>query len=638
MTGARSSVRAASVGLVLVVAIALGSPYTRYLLRNTPMTFTALPWGIVGMFAFFVLVVNPLLARMRPSWRLEPPELGVAYSMGIMAAAVVGLGYVGTMLATISAPVYYATPENRWAETFFSYLPKYLVPSDGASAVKWFYDGLPPGELVPWGAWAVSVGWWTSFAGALMALLYGLSVMFRRHWVEHERLPFPLNQVPLAIAEAPERGRFWPPMVRGRVFWWGFSVSCGWLLFNMLGNFLPLFPRIPTELPSVQFGNEFPPIPIKVFFPVIAVSYFAPKEVLLSMWVWMVLGAIYTGVSRRLGLHASLADDSMSWLSTGAMAVFIGIMIWMARRHLATVVQTAIGRGRPGEDADEPISYRMACTLVLGGAAYMLMFLLRAGMDLVGAVMLLGIVMVIYLGLSRLTFEGGILYMSLPIDPAVFTVHALGSANIAPAVLTAVALSYAKFSTMKATDLNAMGHGLALSDRLGYRRSELNWAIPVALAVGIGVAVWYTIGMGYSQGAFNIDNWVFKDAATIPYNDVMRQITDPQSPSYGRLAHFGVGAVLMGVVSFLRYTLPAWPLHPIGLVVCFTYHTVHSSFSVFITWAAKSVIQHVGGIDAYNKCKPFFIGLLLGAVSAASVSFVCDVIWFPRAGHSILYW
>ena len=314
-------VGAGVIGLAMVVAIAVGSPYTRYLLRNTPLTFTALPWGIVAMFALVGLVVNPLLTRLRPSWRITPQELGVAFIMGVMAAAVVGLGYVGTMLATISSPVYYATPENRWAVTFYAYLPKYLVPSDHANAVTWFYDGLPPGQPIPWGAWCVPVFWWTSFAGALMLLLYGLSVAFRRHWVEHERLPFPLNQVPLALAKQPEPGRRLPPMARGKAFWWGFAISCGWLLFNILHNFWPLMPRIPTEWPLLQFGKEFPTIPVKIFFPIIAVSYLAPKEVLFSMWGWMVLGVVYTGFARRLGVQASLADDSMTWLSTGAMVV-----------------------------------------------------------------------------------------------------------------------------------------------------------------------------------------------------------------------------------------------------------------------------------------------------------------------------
>ena len=118
----------------------------------------------------------------------------------------------------------------------------------------------------------------------------------------------------------------------------------------------------------------------------------------------------------------------------------------------------------------------------------------------------------------------------------------------------------------------------------------------------------------------------------------MRKVSEPQGPSYGRLRYFFSGGALMGIVSLLRHTMPGWPLHAIGRIVCFTYHTMHSSFSLFITWLVTPIIQHVGGIEAYQKAMPFFIGLLLGAVTAASVSFVCDIVWFPRAGHSILCW
>lgn len=118
----------------------------------------------------------------------------------------------------------------------------------------------------------------------------------------------------------------------------------------------------------------------------------------------------------------------------------------------------------------------------------------------------------------------------------------------------------------------------------------------------------------------------------------MRQLTTQEGPSAERLGLFCGGGLLVAVVSFLRYSIPGWPLHPIGLMVCFTYHTRHSAFSLFLTWLAKSLILRWGGISAYRRGTPFFLGLLLGAISASFVSFVCDVIWFPMAGHSILYW
>ena len=630
--------KAVFLGLFLVVFVAVGEPYTRYLLRTTPFAFTALPWGIVAAFSFVCLLVNPLLGRLNPSWRLGPHELGVAFVMGVTSGSIAGVGYAGIMLAVSSAPLYYGTPENRWAETFFQYLPHYLVPSSQNHAVDWFYDGLPPGEGVPWHAWVMPVFWWTSFTAALMMVLYGLAAMFRKHWVEHERLPFPIIQVPLAIAQAPERGKLWPPLLRGKLFWWGFSISGAWLTVNTLNNFWPLVPRIPTEWPPLQFGPEFPDIPMKVFFPIIGVSWFAPTEILFSVWMWMLLGVLYTGFSRRLGVAASLANDAMNWVSGGAMTAFVAITIWMARRHLLVVFRSALKGGRTGEDADEPVSYRTACVLFLGGSLYMIVFLMRSGMSLVTVLFFLGMVSVVYLGLSRLTFEGGILYTSAPLDPSVFAASALGPQNISPSGLTALALAYSKFSTTKAMELNAMGHGLALSDRLRYRRRDLNWAIPLALVVGIAVAVWYTVGMGYRYGAFNIDNWVFKGAATEPYENLMRHLTEPSGPSWDRLGMFGAGGALMAVVSFLRYSVPGWPLHPIGLIVCFRYHTFHSSLSLFITWVAKSLLLRWGGIDSYRRATPFFLGLLLGAVTASFLSFFCDMIWFPQSGHSVLYW
>ena len=58
-----------------------------------------------------------------------------------------------------------------------------------------------------------------------------------------------------------------------------------------------------------------------------------------------------------------------------------------------------------------------------------------------------------------------------------------------------------------------------------------------------------------------------------------------------------------------------------------------SAFSLFLGWLCKWIIVRLGGIQLYQRARPFFLGLILGYFAGVAVSNVIDVIWFPGQGH-----
>ena len=76
--------------------------------------------------------------------------------------------------------------------------------------MTWFFEGLPEGEKIPWGAWAIPLFWWLSFVAVLFFVLFCIVVILRKQWVEKERLIFPLAQVPLQMVEGAEKGSLIP--------------------------------------------------------------------------------------------------------------------------------------------------------------------------------------------------------------------------------------------------------------------------------------------------------------------------------------------------------------------------------------------------------------------------------------------
>ena len=65
-----------------------------------------------------------------------------------------------------------------------------------ANAAKWFYEGLPPGQSIPWNAWLVPLSRWIPFLLSMLLASYALVALFRKPWREHERLSYPLMQLP----------------------------------------------------------------------------------------------------------------------------------------------------------------------------------------------------------------------------------------------------------------------------------------------------------------------------------------------------------------------------------------------------------------------------------------------------------
>ncbi|MFQ5810855.1 MAG: DUF6785 family protein, partial [Armatimonadota bacterium] len=110
------TLRGIFVGALGALAIGLGAPYATMVLRGSTM---ALDFSTPGaIFLLFVLVAGPnlLLQRFCPRWALSPAELITAYIMMVIASAIPTMGLTAQVLPLITAPYYYATPENKWQE------------------------------------------------------------------------------------------------------------------------------------------------------------------------------------------------------------------------------------------------------------------------------------------------------------------------------------------------------------------------------------------------------------------------------------------------------------------------------------------------------------------------------------------
>ena len=87
------------------------------------------------------------------------------------------------LLPMLAAPSYYATPQNKWAELILPHIKPLILPKD-ISVTAPFFEGLPKGAAIPWGAWALPLFSWVIFLMVLYFVTICAVSILRKEWVE----------------------------------------------------------------------------------------------------------------------------------------------------------------------------------------------------------------------------------------------------------------------------------------------------------------------------------------------------------------------------------------------------------------------------------------------------------------------
>ena len=639
--------RALSLGVVLVVFVNLAAPYSLYVVRSSLLASDYMPVGVLFPFFLVVAVGNLLLKTLSPQRALHSGELIVIFMMALVGASLATYGLAGYLVSVLATPFFFATPENQWAQYLHEHIPAWLVPTSQGNAMQWFYDGLPPGERLPWEVWMTPLFWWLSLMIVVIFVAYCTIAILRKQWVENEKLLFPLIELPLNMVEGAEGPERQPPFMKNRLFRIGFIVPLVVILWNCIHYFYPFVPQIPVggwgmdRMTTIQIAPGFPGFLANIYPPIIGFSYLMNLDILFSFWFFHIIGLLQVGMYMRTGFsigpaqhYSSEYDASLGWQSMGAFIAMVLWGLWMARFHLAAVVRKAwYGAADPLDDSQELLSYRRAVIGFVLGILYIAAWLNSAGMAWWVIAIFLPTVFIIYLGTSRIVAEAGLAFARGPMVAQTFTTYLFGTTAICAQSMTSLALSYAGFCEIKNSFMPAFAHCARLSDVVRAHRRSIFWAVAIAVLVAVCVSVPWTIYLGYRHGAFNFDTWIFSYGGRLPFEYIVHLMRNPVEVDTGLLTFLGLGGLTYSVFTLLRARFVWWPLHPIGLTLASSWPIKMSAFSLFLGWLCKWIIVRLGGIQLYRLARPFFMGLILGYFTGIAVSIMIDFIWFRGQGH-----
>ncbi|MGN6367365.1 MAG: DUF6785 family protein [Phycisphaerae bacterium] len=616
--------RAIWIGLVLVAFVAAFTPYNDYVLQNNSFIGNHFPVGIVTLMAILMLVVNPVLMlfHRRP---LATGELVVIMTMLMVGAAAPSSGLMRYLEPMLVAP-YWLVKDFPWLAPIAKLMPHWLVPTQDASSaiVTNYWLGIDPvqGGHVPILAFVIPSLLWGVLIASILGTAMFVAAIFRKQWVHHERLTFPLATIPLELMATPEQGRWYNRLWRNPLLWAGAGIPLAvYLLAGLHQRYTSLpFVDLRFDIHSAFTDRPWDALPpylssSRIYLSVIGICFFVPSEIAFSLWLFIVLNGLV-----RVGCSQTSFDPAQNEATRG-MGIYLGYfagLVWLARGHLRMVLRAA-WRGEK-RDESEALSYRAMVAGLLICSAVTFLWLWAVGMKPLLAIVLIGVGTVLMTLMARIVAETGLFF----VGPTWWPTNLIGSL-IGPKLVNALNFYWSQlisrifYADLRENLMPFAVNSLRMGQEIDSRRRPtwFRWLF-VALFVSVTVSGFSHHYIGYTHGRNSIDGfasnqWPF-DAMQETYTF---SNTPPQTSVGSAWASFGVGAVMVGALMVGRVMWVSWPFHPIGLLLMNSGPLAAFWFSIFLGWGIKKLLLRYGGAGAFRRARPFFIGLIVGEMLAA---------------------
>lgn len=630
------TIRAIILGLMSAIGIAICDQYGTHVIRGSYMAldFTT-PAAIVALF-LFSLPINMALRLISPRLALSPQELSLIYIMSIIACAISSMGLGAQLIPVIATPIYRAkvNPELGWDATILPNLPKWLIPND-FQAVRDFFEGYAgASKMKLWQipyveVWLPVLLAWLPFLLALYFTMICISVLLRRQWVEHERLVYPLVHLPLEMCQR-ESHHIIAPFFQNRMLWLGFVIP--FFVSSLIGlNFY--FPQVPKIVLARSFPLEWfrqlVSITFRLSFPMLGFFYLVNLDVAFSLWFFNLLGLLVRGLLTIYGIE--MREDQGTYgapyvpykhLGTGALLTIVALAFWNARSYLIDVVKRSLclRLRNAGEREDEIMPHHIAFIGMLIGLVIMSIWLYLSGLPWLVIPVFLGYAFIFFIGLVRIVVESGLGEAVAPAIAPPMTVSTLGVSPIGAKGLASLALTYVWCADIRTNVMASTAHGLKIATQMGINRPPLFFCIYASVIATLIASCLVMLRLGYRYGGVNLNQWYLVQGPRVPYDYIHGKLTTMPGvflPGYWvRLC----GAVITLLLAIARRQWMWWPFHPIGFCVSTIWLMDQIWLTCFLAWMIKSLLLRYGGMHAYVRARPFFLGLVLG-------QFTCNALW-----------
>lgn len=473
-----------------------------------------------------------------------------------------------------------------------------------------------------------------------------LSTLVHVSWLEHERLSYPLTNIPLSLVlGSPVQSGFQKTdsLVKNGVFWGGFAVTLLASAVLCISNYYPTFHVFSPSYfiwPIFESMGEpwasvmrWPSCNFTISPLTIGVGYLVPLDSLFSIWFfrWFIklVQIPIWYINTDQWAHYTNQNSLREW-GVGAVVAAGIASLWVSRHEIKRVIRSAFSKDY--RSANEPLSPRVA---VMGGILALLVIavfsicILRITPWVVAlyfAGFFLGaITMARARGVIAYPSHGAIYFNWVQSFFFLFGFPILGANNF-------IGLNqFTSYELVQGFN-NSMAHMMEsykIGDEVRIRRKSISLGLIIAFLVAIVVAWIVGLRVIYTNGMFNIFN-----AISLPIRDYVgsnvsygvRAHVAHESYSHFHkfdimvLVHQAIGALFTAFLFFMRTRFVRFPFDPYGLVLVCNEWGFANWGGFFVAWLVKAIVIRYAGVQGYRKTVPFFLGMVIAYMVVTAVA------------------
>lgn len=525
---------------------------------------------------------------------------------------------------------------------------------------------------LPWHLWVRPMVMWGLLFTSVFLFLMCMAEWLRRKWVERENLAFPLVDVADSIIrhdwelelsvdprDPPKRRMQFNP-----IFLLGLGIGLIWLTAEAAGHYglvsreYLMAYNISDKVFKTGVLKEMDKVQLVLSPIVIGIAFLVSLEISFSVWVLFFIYSFiifFTNISMdqvpRDSVYTGWAAGRMFPFPMeqmlGAVVAFTGVTLYKSFR---------LGRRQDSEiQADHFIPRRLNLFGLIVLPVVVLLLLWNMGFSPASSwflALFALLVMAQTIAGARVRAETGLPTHHCSYEYSKFPmVFGLTGATGAKTYALFVNIVFLPVTLLFRTLPQHLENiELARRNKVKYKTIAVAGLVAFLVALSVGMVSFLAFSYYYgnefyagadagvsgqgptsSQGLAHYPLWVSHFLGEVG----LGQFTDPH---WVRIHFMMVGAGALLVLTFLRNRFLRFPFHPLGymLLLLSVYYEWVSPYykggsgiagetswlwgSVLVAWVIKKLVVKYGGMYSYKRAKPFFIGLVVGAV-------MCVFLW-----------
>lgn len=618
--------RSLLIGLLLVIPNAYWITVVE--VRWYTLDGTSLPLFITPIFFLFWLAllnigVRRLMPRLAPRLTLSQAELLTVYMVLVVGTLVAGHDMFQNLFGAIGHADRFATPENRWKTIFFPFLPSFWLVRDPDVLKAYYLGNVDPYDPRYWGPFVGPLAWWSLFIGTLIGICLCINILLRTQWSDHERLSFPIVQLPVAMTEEDGKGIVPGGLFRSRMMWIGFALAA---VVDTLNGMHYIYPSLPYLAMVKQYDlgqfitarpwNAMGGTNMSLYPFAIGLAFFVPLDLSFSCWFFFVARKMFQVFGAVTGMDGpgSQGFPYFEQQASGAWLAWGLTIAWALRGQIGRCWRMAFNKTPLAGPEEQTLArqYRGAFIGIGVGALILAWFSWRIGLTPWVAILFFGIYFLLAVTLTRVRAELGTPHEIYFVNPRLILVTLFGSAAIGPQALTAMSVMYWFNRGYRCHPMPNQLEAMKLGETAKIKQSAILWMLAIAFVWGTLAAYWANLHVTFAEGAASkavgFKTWVGNES----YDRLSGWLQTPQKVNPTQMLYVGIGFLMVVFMRLMRGNFLWWPFHPAGYALSVSFAMDYFWFCFFVAWVAKALIIRFGGMKAHNSAVPFFLGLILG--------------------------